>query len=111
MPGGVAVSRSCGIEAVANALTAGRRASGSLPSLAGDINPPAVIITLSISLNGFNSASFSVRVLPPPPKPVGETFPLKLFSELDSTFIPTVPSLMFPIPATSSSSYKFHEID
>ena len=111
MLGGVAVSSSCGIEAVASALTAGRRASGSLPSLAGDINPPAVIITLSISLNGFNSASFSVRVRPPPPKPVGETFPLKLFSEPDSTFTPVVPSLMLPIPGPSSSSYSFHAID
>ena len=106
MLGGVAVSNSWGMEAVANALTAGLRASGSLPSRAGDIKPPAVIITLSISLNGFNSASFSVSVLPPTVRPVGETFPLKLLSEPDSTFTPAAPSLKFPIPA-SSSSYNF----
>jgi hypothetical protein len=96
---------SCGNDAVAKALTAGLRASGSLPSLAGDIKPDDVIITLSISLKGFNSASFSVSILPPL-VPLGETFPLKLFSPPVSALTPFAPSVRLLIPPVSSSSYN-----
>ena len=111
VPGGVAVSRSCCNDVVANALTAGLSASGSLPSLAGEMKPPAVIITLSISLKGFNSASFSVNVLPPTVNPLGETFPLKLFSDPDSALIPVADSFMPPSPVVSSSSYITHMVN
>ena len=87
-------------------LIAGLLASGNLPSLAGDIKPDDVIITLSISRNGFNLASCSVSILPLLVAVFGETSPAMLFSAPGSVLTPAVtPSPKIVRLPFSSSSY------